>query len=91
MFLYALVFLIIPILCFSLSKNLLVGYLIASVCCAILVVSRMIYLEANAADREFDFVFCVSLLIWGMVPFILYLPYLAVAKFVRSKLMKSAR
>jgi len=89
MFLYALTFLITPILSFFLFKRLFVGYLIASVSCAILVTTRMIYLEANVPDREFDFIFGVSVLIWGMIPFVLYLPYLALAKFIKNRLSKN--
>jgi hypothetical protein len=89
MFLYALTFLIIPIFSFSLFKRLLIGYLTASFFCAVLVITRMIYLEANAPDREFDFIFGVSVLIWGMAPFVLYLPYLALAKFIKNHFSKN--
>jgi hypothetical protein len=88
-FLYALIFFIIPVISFCLFKRLVVSYLLASVCGAIVVVARMLYLEANASNREFDLVFFLSVFIWAAIVFLLYLPYLALAKFIKNRLSKN--
>jgi hypothetical protein len=86
MFLYVLIFLIIPIVAFSLFKRLVVGYLVASFLGAALVIVRMVYLEAHAPDGDFDFIFCVSVIVWGVIAFVLYLPYILAARFIKNRL-----
>ena len=83
---YVLIFVIIPAICFASIRSVIAGYFLTSTFGAISIVARMIYLEAHAVDKEFDFIFFVSIFIWAFVVFLLYLPYGIVAHLLKKRL-----
>lgn len=86
--LYVLLLGIVPVLWLVVIKRVWLGYLIACLVGCSVLVARMLYLEQHALDREFDFVFLVSLLLWSAILCIIYVPYAVVVGYVRKRRLK---
>ena len=88
--LYVLLLGVIPVLSLVVNKRVWLGYVIACLVGCSVLVARMLYLEQHAPDREFDFVFMVSLVLWSIILCIVYAPYAAVARYLRKKQQRAS-
>jgi len=86
--LYVLLLGIVPVLSLIATKRAWLGYLIACLVGCPVLVARMLYMEQHAPDREFDFVFLVSLVLWSVILCIIYVPYAVVVGYVRKRRLK---
>ena len=66
------VLLLIPWLCFFTIRSRLLGYLVAVAIGCVLMTGNAIYMEGNAIDSDFDFVFGVGLIFWNGVLVLFY-------------------
>jgi len=85
---YVLLLGVIPVISLVINKRTLVGYIIACFVGCPLLVARMLYLERHASDREFDFVFWVSLALWSVILCVIYVPYAFIFGYVKKRWMK---
>lgn len=83
--LYFLLLGVIPVLSLIATKRTWLGYLIACLVGCSVLVARMLYMEQQAPDREFDFVFLVSLVLWSVILCVIYVPYAVVVRYRRKK------
>lgn len=79
---------VVPLVSLIGTKRLLLGYFIACIVGSSVLVARMLYLEQHATDREFDFVFLVSLVLWSIVLCVVYVPYAVVVGYLRKRLQE---
>lgn len=86
--LYVLLLGVVPVLSLVVSKRVWLGYLVACLLGCSMLVARMLYMEQHAPDREFDFVFLVSLLLWSAILCVIYVPYAVVVGYVRKRRLK---
>jgi heme/copper-type cytochrome/quinol oxidase subunit 2 len=88
--LYFLLLGVIPVVSLVATKRVWLGYLVACLVGCPVLVARMLYMEQHAPDREFDFVFLVSLVLWSVILCVIYVPYAIVVGYVRKRRLKKA-
>ncbi|MBP7372009.1 MAG: hypothetical protein KA923_04160 [Opitutaceae bacterium] len=88
--LYLLLLVLVPLGLLLIIRRTWVGYLLAACVGSVILATRMIYLEQQASDREFDFIFIVSVGMWCLVLCLIYSVYAAVFSFVRRRRLKKS-
>jgi hypothetical protein len=93
-FFYIMLFILVPILYFSIFRKIVFATAITAITGSVILCSRMLYLELNADDGDVDGIFIISMLIWvcGLVLlYILYAIVFAIIKHLWIKCKKEAK
>ena len=87
---YFLLLVAIPFCAFKFTRVAIVGWLIACLSGCPILIARMIYLESNAPDSDFDFTFPIGVVLWCGILSFLYGVCAVVIGLVRNKRLGSS-